>query len=827
MKIIGIYFASLILSQFLLSSFLKSQPIDPNGWVQCEYNITPLIEKNTLLPGGLYKPERTNKYPGTNQNSFFRVLVVYVQFKDDYTYADDINWPAQQPPIYIDSLFANVKNNSYGNEWWNAYNENTEIISDYYLEISRGNFHVLGQSVNIILENDSTHYQYIGGLNELNSEIYSTLYKNPNILWSEFDKWSYDNINHTFVYGSNDYLIDMIYVVHRVWRNNIKQDDELPLTEGSIARLYESTQGNNHLLLNGYSIRAGMSAYGSGITFTTGQQQKEPQRPFSKNRLITTQGHEFGHYFGFDHRNYGLMMGGPSIAVITGPDARFSPWESSKLGYGNFLDVQLNQLNHLNDFSSRDNNDNIFQTLRIPISVGNNNEYFLLALRNKISKYDRIMLGDTARGDPYRIIKNEYGKGLYIYHFNDDETYGLKGEDLECADGLFNWEIESGFTPEWCGNQTLPFYSPVIVRRDANDPSYGDILQADGKSVFGYYNNIQYNNWGSIGKKESGCGYEGTDKSLVNVREKYTSRAYLGDRWDSWSLTNNNLFSPYSSPSTRNWNHETTNYFIYIVNENNEGIDFYVYKPDINLTESDILFLTPPTKPMGIKLIEHYPEMDSPFCRPKIIWEHNIEPDMFDINTGKKRYIIYKATEVDMNNVPNNFQQYGPPKDYLPNEEPSFIDYGVKEFDCSIFDQPPYGTPYPIRYKVKAVDNTGKTSVYSDFVATEGITDNGSKEPPSNDNALMLKDLKFSISQNYPNPFNPLTRFKYTLPTDGNVSIIVYDITGREISNLENNFKKAGVYIIDFNAVNISSGVYFYRIKYGNNIITKKMILLK
>ncbi len=93
--------------------------------------------------------------------------------------------------------------------------------------------------------------------------------------------------------------------------------------------------------------------------------------------------------------------------------------------------------------------------------------------------------------------------------------------------------------------------------------------------------------------------------------------------------------------------------------------------------------------------------------------------------------------------------------------------------------------------------------------------------------------LVFRLSQNYPNPFNPVTKINYDLPRDAKVTIIIYDILGREVKRLVNNeLKTAGSNIIDFNASNYASGVYFYRIEAeelnGNKIVdSKKMVLLK
>lgn len=89
----------------------------------------------------------------------------------------------------------------------------------------------------------------------------------------------------------------------------------------------------------------------------------------------------------------------------------------------------------------------------------------------------------------------------------------------------------------------------------------------------------------------------------------------------------------------------------------------------------------------------------------------------------------------------------------------------------------------------------------------------------------------FEISQNFPNPFNPTTMISYTLLFDSKISVKVYDITGREVSTLINNYQQAGTYTLSFNASNLTSGVYFYKIfaQSGKNEFSKtmRMILLK
>ncbi len=87
--------------------------------------------------------------------------------------------------------------------------------------------------------------------------------------------------------------------------------------------------------------------------------------------------------------------------------------------------------------------------------------------------------------------------------------------------------------------------------------------------------------------------------------------------------------------------------------------------------------------------------------------------------------------------------------------------------------------------------------------------------------------LTFAVNQNYPNPFNPSTSISYDLPANSFVTIKIYDVLGREVSALVNERQTAGSHSVNFNASNLPSGVYFYRLVAGNMTATKKMVLLK
>ncbi|MFZ1320033.1 MAG: choice-of-anchor J domain-containing protein [Ignavibacteria bacterium] len=87
--------------------------------------------------------------------------------------------------------------------------------------------------------------------------------------------------------------------------------------------------------------------------------------------------------------------------------------------------------------------------------------------------------------------------------------------------------------------------------------------------------------------------------------------------------------------------------------------------------------------------------------------------------------------------------------------------------------------------------------------------------------------VNYDLSQNYPNPFNPSTKINFEIPSDGKVSLKVFDLSGKEVADLVNEVKTAGYYSYSFNASGLSSGIYFYNLTSNNFTATKKMMLVK
>jgi hypothetical protein len=114
------------------------------------------------------------------------------------------------------------------------------------------------------------------------------------------------------------------------------------------------------------------------------------------------------------------------------------------------------------------------------------------------------------------------------------------------------------------------------------------------------------------------------------------------------------------------------------------------------------------------------------------------------------------------------------------------------------------------KYRLKQIDFDGKVN-YSKEITVEFNRNINS----------------YALSQNYPNPFNPTTSFSYQIPVAGFVSLKVFDVLGKEVATLVNENKVQGSYEVNFDAKKLTSGVYIYQLRINNNIISKKMNLLK
>ena len=770
--------------------------------------------------GGYYKPHRTDLNNGIPSPSYanFNMLFVFIQFQDENSGAG--YWQIGQEPDYMDKFLVEDKNGS--GPFWNNYKDSS--LSDYYQEVSKGVFHVNGEARHLITYYDWEYYDTLSnGYDVLLTEIYTRLKNDQTIDWLKFDQWTRNNTTNNYVFTKDKYL-DMIGLFFRdeMGTGLLKYPGaagHVPLFGPDEFVLYAS--GSDTV-----KIHNSRNYKGSGFVV------KGSLGPLSFYRAYGIAIHEYGHYlFSGIHSKSGIMTSNGGISVN---DLFMSGYEKYKLGYRDVQTVNFGgqSVFVLSEISGRYGTP---QLLKVPIS---SDDFYIIENRRKISQYDVYMLGDTSQTDPFRNT-GDYGKGVYITHSNNIGLNYAGPVDIECADGLWNWSYKGTTTPDWSTTQQVPVYIrtsiPSVVNNDWG--SWNNNYNSDGVSKCA---------WFSIGKRHTQLYSPGTDRIHTNLTEYWTSREIWGDRWDAWNVGYNEIFSPYSNPNTKASNNTQSGIYIWYKDFNPGG--YYailnIYKVGMNReTEATILAKTPPSRPMGLKIEEYYP--GGSICHPKLMWVHNKEPDM-ERDLGEedmyKRYRIYRSLAPNMNSVPPDAMTF-PENVYSLLAEVDLIDNGidtpyyidtVRLYDCSLLDGPPYGTPYPVRYRIQAVDNgtddNVRYSVLSDFVRDVGLKNDGGVPNGKGDNPLLINNetpKEFALKQNFPNPFNPATNIQFDLPNDVKVTIKVYDVTGKEVAVLVNEFKKAGSYIVSFNGSQLSSGVYFYKIKAGLFTDIKRMVLVK
>lgn len=153
----------------------------------------------------------------------------------------------------------------------------------------------------------------------------------------------------------------------------------------------------------------------------------------------------------------------------------------------------------------------------------------------------------------------------------------------------------------------------------------------------------------------------------------------------------------------------------------------------------------------------------------------------------------------------------------LLNAEQSLVDYygNTSSYDRSVV----ITADGKVAYKGTGFVNSDYEEVQESIEDELSVATNNENNP----------DLPTSIflKQNFPNPFNPSTTISYSLPKAAEVTVKIYNMLGVEIATLQNGFKPSGEHTFTFDASNLSSGIYIYRLVAGNTSITKRMTLLK
>lgn len=137
-------------------------------------------------------------------------------------------------------------------------------------------------------------------------------------------------------------------------------------------------------------------------------------------------------------------------------------------------------------------------------------------------------------------------------------------------------------------------------------------------------------------------------------------------------------------------------------------------------------------------------------------------------------------------------------------------------------------------YPTVLLNQGGYEIWYTGWSANTNIDQIGyaTMEPVDVESQFVKMPQSFMLSQNYPNPFNPMTHIRYSLPENGNIRLVVYDLLGREVVELVDDFRSVGNYEttwygLDQHGRQVSTGVYFARLEAGRNVDVIKMLHLK
>jgi hypothetical protein len=159
------------------------------------------------------------------------------------------------------------------------------------------------------------------------------------------------------------------------------------------------------------------------------------------------------------------------------------------------------------------------------------------------------------------------------------------------------------------------------------------------------------------------------------------------------------------------------------------------------------------------------------------------------------------------------------------NSEP-YYNYGQIGYSSLSAQKQHFAYEFTVAYTndldARVVFNCGQSDgdIYLDNVSFKEIIESNVSDSKS-------IPIKFKLNHNYPNPFNPSTGISFTLPKNEKATLTVYDLLGREIKTLVNEYKKAGSYRVTFDGSNLPSGVYIYRLHTYSFSQMHKMILMK
>lgn len=361
---------------------------------------------------------------------------------------------------------------------------------------------------------------------------------------------------------------------------------------------------------------------------------------------------------------------------------------------------------------------------------------------------------------------NGNDKGVWVIHQQDiyNNSSNIRNKP---TDGLWNWE--NPYYTTTCFSTNLPAFRKLNVNPLTAGYSHRDHLP---KSPVGREWLFAYIDAGNT--LNCGAYYRGLP---------------LFD--GSFNLNTSTVISPWSNPGTKTWNDNLTNFAMEILSQSGSVVNVHFYVGDaINAKPARIVDLA-----VTASVNNH----------PYLTWSANSETDM-------SQYRIYKSY------TNSNFALLATvshPQNYY------------EDLTETIVSGPPVANESRVYYRVKAVDTQPKESDFSNTVNIRVV--GGDIEKAGGESEMPFNEVadRYLLLANYPNPFNPITHIRFRLPEDSRVRIRIYNIAGEYMATLTDQAYSAGDYEISFDAKDLPSGIYLYRMEAGGYSQVRKMMVIK
>lgn len=726
------------------------------------------INENMRTSEGIIQGGKSLTASGT-----LKVPIVFVKFSDDNS--TTTHWPnANSLPSWASNFIdsESPSNNIYQNDNFSKF---CDLASGGDGDGNLGEFQVIGDVYFVTLNNTRSYYENNGKDPAVSEDVIDIL-NDPNgdfdVDFREYDNWIlnkdgeyYNHEYSPFDPSTGESADSTLDMILLCWK---EESISLPTAGGEATLGFSGT-----IIKDGINIKKenGIRGYKASL--------------YGPDRFPFICAHEIGHHqFGMISGNSGSHFNGRKdsygnfqrLGLMTlSEGSHFSAYEKYRLGWLDPIVVTTNTNNVIISDTHKSSSNN---AVLIPVNYntsGDLEEYYLIENYHTTNSY--------SSANPFlteSLFNHTFTKGLIVYHISgeDFDWPTLSKVDIEEAEGIFDWEVvEGASTPS---NRLDDLIAKVAPNVTSGYNEREEITATAGT--------ITYDDYYALTP-------ESTSEQSEKEQRRYESNDWLSDQEDLFSINYNDVFTKWSNPSSIRDNGSDSNVGFEIVSYNSSN---HTYTLNISTNSSGCEAFAP-SKPQNLKISEYYNSQDLLY-HPKLEWDANGESDML-------RYEIYRK-------VDDGSWTY---LTYVYYTSTSYIDYDVELSELSGADE--------IQYKIRAKDDDSKTSVYSETASCTGYEGILHKNKNEENDDIVIKEFK--LNDNYPNPFNPSTQISYQLPKAEYVSLVVYNSLGQEVKTLVNKAQPSGIYNINFKADNLPSGVYIYKLKAGNFVNVKKMLLMK